>query len=132
MKEHRARKWLRAAYLVGAVIDGLMIPLMLIPALARIFWGFTDFPATYMYAMLMGASLMLGWTLLLIWAYRRPIERRGVALLTIIVILGIAGANINAVVSGLIPASRMILSWVVQVLLLTIYCIGYFGSAKKR
>ena len=33
--------------------------------------------ADYRYAMGMGASLMLGWTALLIWADRKPIERRG-------------------------------------------------------
>jgi hypothetical protein len=132
MKKKQARKWLRAAFLIGAVIDALMIPLMLIPALARIFWGFTSFPATYKYAMIMGAALMLGWTLLLIWAYRRPIERRGVALLTIVVILGIALANIYAVASGLISVSRMLLSWVVQVILLTVFSIGYFGSRKTK
>jgi hypothetical protein len=131
MKQPQARKWLRAAFLIGAVIDALMIPLMLIPALARIFWGFTDFPSTYMYAMIMGAALMFGWTLLLIWAYQRPIERRGVALLTIVVILGIAVANIYAVIIGLIPASRMILSWVMQTVLLTVFSIGYFDSRKK-
>lgn len=127
-----AKIWLRSAFIVGAVIDALMIPLMLFPELARIFWRFTDLGDTYRYAMMMGAALMLGWTLLLVWAYIKPIERRGVALLTIVVILGIAAANVYAVISGLIPASRMILSWVMQAILLTVFVIGYFGSVDKQ
>jgi hypothetical protein len=127
-----SKTWLRVAFLTGAIVDGAMIPLMLIPALARIFWGFDPSgSSSYQFAMTIGAALMLGWTLLLIWAYRRPIERRGVALFTIIVILGIAAANIYAVVSGLIPASRMFVSWVMQLFLLMIFCMGYFGSLKR-
>lgn len=127
-----SKTWLRVAYLVGAIVDALMIPLMLIPALARIFWGFTEFTSTYRYAMMMGAALMLGWTLLLIWAYIKPVERRGVALLTIAVILGIAAANVYAVMIDLIPATRMVLLWVMQAILLTLFSAAYFGSKKKE
>ncbi len=127
-----SRTWLRVAFLIGAAIDALMIPLMLVPELARIFWGFIDFGPSYRYAMMMGAALMLGWTLLLLWAYRKPLERRGVALLTIVVILGIAAANVYAVVSGLIPAARMILSWVIQAALTVLFSIGYFGSRGNK
>lgn len=131
MKQKQARNWLRAAYIIGAVIDALMIPLMLVPGLARIFWGFADFGLTYRYAMMMGAALMLGWTLLLIWACVKPIERRGVALLTIVVILGIAAANVYAVITGLIPASRMVFSWIMQAILAALFFIGYLGSGKR-
>ena len=130
MKSSKA--WLRAAFLVGAIVDAVMVPVMLIPELARILWGFAEFGPAYRYAMMMGAALMLGWTILLIWAYRKPIERRGVALLTIVVILGIAGANVCAVLSGLIPASRMILSWVMQVILAVLFSVGYFGSRGDK
>ncbi|MBN2380493.1 hypothetical protein JXM67_11900 [candidate division WOR-3 bacterium] len=135
MKQKQARMWLKIAFLTGAIIDGAMIPLMLIPALARIFWGFdASGNLSYQFAMIMGAALMLGWTLLLIWAYRKPIERRGVAFFTIVVILGIAAANIYAFVSGLIPAtaSSLYMSWVMQLFLLTIFCVGYFGSGKAK
>ncbi|NLI97958.1 hypothetical protein GX441_04780 [bacterium] len=132
MKEHKARAWLRAAYILGALIDAVMVPVMLIPELARVLWGFSGFSPTYRYAMMMGAALMLGWTLLLIWACIKPIERRGVALLTIVVILGIAAANIYSVITGLISASRMILSWVMQAILAAFFTIGYFGSREKK
>ena len=49
---------------------------MLSPRIADVLWGLHDTSGTYRFAMGYGASLMLGWTLLLLWAYRRPVERR--------------------------------------------------------
>jgi hypothetical protein len=48
----------------------------------------------------MGASLMLGWTVLLLWAYRQPLERRWVALFTMIVLVGIMSTEIFALGQG--------------------------------
>ena len=39
------------------------------------------------FALLYGAPVMLGWTILLFWASRKPIERRGVLLCLMPVIL---------------------------------------------
>jgi hypothetical protein len=86
---------LRWAYLVGAIVDFLVFLLMVFSPLASIFWGFSVFSNQYYFAVGIGASLMLGWTLLLLWAYRNPVERRFVAFLTIIVILGVAITNIG-------------------------------------
>ena len=36
----------------------------------------------------LGAALMIGWTALLAWAAAEPIERRAVAPLTILVVVG--------------------------------------------
>jgi hypothetical protein len=127
-----SRNWLRAAFILGAVVDAVMVPVMLIPKLAGILWGFAELGAPYRYAMMMGAALMLGWTILLIWACIKPLERRGVALLTILVIAGIAGANVYAVLAGLIPAAKMIFSWVMQAILTVLFSIGYFGSRRSR
>lgn len=63
-------------------------------------FGIEDFdpPVEHRYAMGLGASLMAGWTLLLIWADRKPVERRGVLPLTIFpVIFGIALSGVVTV-----------------------------------
>ncbi|MBY9016647.1 MAG: hypothetical protein KGD68_13220, partial [Candidatus Lokiarchaeota archaeon] len=50
---------------------------------------------SYKYQTGTGAFLMLGWTILLIWADRNPIERKDVLLLTAIpVVVGIMVINI--------------------------------------
>src|SRR6266849_1238095 len=70
---------LRIAFLAGAITDAAALLPMLIPRLAAWVWGFRDLPGSYRFAMGYGASLMFGWTVLLLWAYRRPVERRFVA-----------------------------------------------------
>jgi len=73
------------------------------------------------------ASLMLGWTILLLWAYRRPLERRFVAALTVLVILGLILTEGVAVHSGVLKAWRMAPTWCLQVLLLLL-----FGGAYRH
>ena len=57
-------RWLRISYWTGAVIDGLAALQMLVPALFAITNNLSNFQpdSAYIYAMGMGASLMLGWT----------------------------------------------------------------------
>ena len=93
-------KILRVAFLVGAFTDALAILPMLVPALARLLWVFYEVSGAYRFAMGYGASLMLGWTALLLWAYQRPLERKGVAALTVLVIIGLVCTEIVAVLAG--------------------------------
>jgi hypothetical protein len=80
---------------VGAIADGLATLRMLFPKIA--------YGVEYRYALGLGASLMLGWSFLLIWADRKPLERKGVILLTVFpVITGLILAEIYALVSGLV------------------------------
>ncbi len=66
---------------VGAVADALAAVQMLWPSLFGLMMGLPGFApgAEYHYAMGMGASLMVGWTALLVWADRKPMERKGVS-----------------------------------------------------
>ena len=93
-------KWLRTAFAAGAVTDGIALLPMLVPPLASLLWGFDDVSGAYRFAMGYGASLMLGWTALLVWAYQRPLERRFVAALTVLVIYGLVATEIVASRSG--------------------------------
>jgi hypothetical protein len=116
---------LRIAFLAGAITDaGALLP-MLFPQLANLVWGFRDVSGSYRFAMGYGASLMLGWTLLLLWAYRRPLERRFVAALTVVVICGLILAEGVAVRSGVLQAQRMVPTWCLQALLLVLFAAAY-------
>jgi len=72
------------------------------------------------------ASLMMGWTALLLWAYRRPVERSFVAILTMLVIAGLAATEIATVLFGTLPAARMISTWILQAMLLGFFAFAYF------
>jgi len=81
---------------------------MLVPPLAKLLWGFEDMSGSYQCAMGYGASLMLGWTALLIWAYQKPLERKVIAALTVLVIYGLIFTEIVAVLLGHLAAWRML------------------------
>jgi len=105
----------RIAFLVGAVTDGLAI----LPMLSRrvgvaLFGGDSSrISAEYRFAMGIGASLMAGWTMLLLWGAANPIERRAILLLTVCpVITGIVLATVIAARRGVVLVSRMVPLWI--------------------
>jgi hypothetical protein len=128
----RQVKLLRAAFLVGAITDALAILPMLFPSLAKLLWGFEDGSGTYRFAMGYGASLMLGWTALLVWAYQKPLERKGVAALTVLVIYGLVITEIAAVLSGHIAMRRVLPTWLLQAMLLGLFTGGFHYSGLKQ
>jgi len=130
--DDRHAQLLRRAFLVGVVTDALALIPMLSPPLARALWGFEDVSGAYRFAMGYGAALMLGWTALLLWAYRRPLERRGVAALTVLVIYGLVTAEIVAVASGDLAAWRMIPTWGLQAILLGLFVTAYHFPLLSR
>ncbi len=75
---------------------------------------------------------MLGWTALLLWAYRRPVERRFVAPLTVLVIYGLIFTEVVAVLSGSIAIWRMIPTWILQSVLLALFAGAYHYPAMRR
>lgn len=123
---------LRTAFLAGAVTDAVALIPMLVPGVARLLWGFDDPSGSYQFAMRYGASLMLGWTALLIWAYQRPLERSGVAALTVLVIDGLVLTEIVAVRSGHLPAWRMVPTWCLQAVLLGLFAAAYHYRTLRR
>ena len=105
--------------LVGAVLDAAAAVILLSPRVASLALGI-DVPVTRQldYAMQTGGALMIGWTVLLVWTARRPVERRAVMLFTIFpVVTGLAIAEVLAVRAGLLPIGRAAPLLGVQVLL---------------
>jgi hypothetical protein len=135
MARHRKEvAWLRVAYWVGAVFDAVTLVPMLIPGVgARVFGlsGFVPGPE-YRYAMGLAAALMFGWTLLLIWADRRPVERRGVLPLTVVVVIALAGAGAYAVATGLVAFERMLPTWIWQGLISGLFVLAYLRSRASN
>ena len=121
----RQEQLLRIAFALGAVTDALAIVPMLIPRMAGLMWGFDEPTGAYRFAMGYGASLMLGWTGLLVWAYQRPLERRFVAALTVLVIYGLVTTEIAAVAARHVAMWRMVPTWILQAALLSLFAAAY-------
>jgi hypothetical protein len=123
--EARQERLLRTAFALGAVTDALAVVPMLFPPMAALLWGFEEHPGPYQFAMGYGASLMLGWTGLLLWAWQKPRERSFVALLTVLVIYGLALTEVVAVLKGHVAVRHMIPTWLLQVGLLALFAGAY-------
>lgn len=119
---------LRLAYLAGAVVDAAMVVPLLVPGVAAAMLGLHGFaPAPdYRYAAALCAALMAGWTALLVWASRAPVDRRGVLLLTVCpVLLGLVAAGGYAITSALVRIGYMVPILVVQLGLTVLFLSAY-------
>ena len=128
-------RWLRISYWVGAVTDGLAALQMLFPPLFAFGMGLPAFDpgSDYRYAMGMGASLMLGWTALLLWADRKPLERKGVLLLSVFpVIAGLAANEAYAVAAGFLPLAAVLPIWALQAALAALFLVSYWRARAQH
>jgi len=75
--------------------------------------------------------LMLGWTALLLWADRKPLERKGVLLITLLpVVLGLVVNEIVAVRAGFLSVESTAPVWVVQALITVLFVFSYLNARK--
>ena len=115
--------WLRTSYWAGAVADSATGVLILIPDRM----GETEFR----YSMGLAAALMFGWTLLLVWADRKPVERKGILLITVFpVICGLLLSGIWSVAAGLLPTTRIVPSSIVGAILIVLMLYSYFNARE--
>ncbi len=113
--------WLRVSYWSGAIADGIIAMRTMIPE--------TMGEAEFRYAMGIATTLIIGWTCLLIWADRKPVERKGVLLLTIFpVISGLLMTATYAVATGIFPYERMVLLWIAGMGLVVLMSFSYFNA----
>lgn len=83
--QKRTNFLIRIAYWLGIGADALWTVALFVPSVyGSLTTGNPDFNPDIEVRLIMaiGGTLMAAWTLLLIWAVRKPIERRGVILLT--------------------------------------------------
>jgi hypothetical protein len=133
MNESKTIKFLRVSYWVGAVFDALLLIPMLSSKVASDAFGIPNFTPgrDYRYAIYVAASLMAGWVSLLIWADRKPVERRGVLLLTVIPVLtSLIISGIYAVTSGFIPVNTMSPTFIMQGILVVLFSFSYLNANK--
>jgi hypothetical protein len=128
-----SKTWLRISYWVGAIADGLvalaMFGEMIIGHASPLTQYIPEVP--YRYAIGLAGSLMFGWTILLLWADRKPIERRDVLLLTCVVVVGLMGSGIFAMLAGFVPIPAGSFVLVFQILLIALFSASYYSSKRQ-
>ena len=129
-----AIRWLRRSYRAGALVDAVAAIWMSVPSLygptLRFRRGFRRTRPEFGYGMRTGAPLMAGWTVLLLWADRDPLARRGVLPITIApVLVGLIAKDAHAVRAGYL-SSRSVAP--VRALQLALVALFTYSMAKAR
>ena len=124
--------WLRIAYWAGIIMDAIAAIQMLFPRLLVRTYGVDLVPTPeFSFAMRYGAPLMIGWTVLLFWADRKPVERRDILLITAFpVVVGYIAIVIYAIVADFASLGQMIPALVVQAVLLMLFTVGYWKAGR--
>jgi len=123
-------RWLRISYWAGAIVD----------AYAAFRWTFPEmFPGSstdigYNVGMKWRVSLMLGWTFLLIWADRKPLERKDVLLLTVCpVIVGLMITSVATFSTGFFGTIQdLILNLSIMTILTVLMTFSYLNARTRK
>ena len=98
---------LRIGYWWGIIVDAVAAVLMLFPSLYLRLMNIDQNPdACSSYGLLNAVPLMAGWTILLFWADRKPVARKGVLPLTCLVIAGYITLRVYTLATGLTPLEQ--------------------------
>ena len=85
------------------------------------------------YSDLQLATFMFGWGLMLLWGYRKPIERRHLLLITAFPVLtGLLLANLFALYIGLAELSVLSMNIFVQVVIFICLVIAFFLAESQK
>ena len=124
--------WLRISYWAGAIIDILAGLSMLFPSLFAFSNRLTGFVPNLSFRFVagMGAPLMFGWTVLLLWADRKPVERKAALLITLVPILGNAANQVYGLFNGFLSLEAAIPLWINQTVLTALYIFSYWNASK--
>lgn len=132
--------WIRSFYWLGAILDARVGIILFI----RRYLELPDFVRNSgsgaellgaLYGVGQACALMWGWTLLLLWADRKPLERRGIILLTIFPVVILLMINIAHIVStGFDSASNQCLNIGIGSLLIVLglYCYVAAGRIESE
>ena len=123
---------LRLSYWIGAFADLIVGIAMVYPKFLALALRLEEPPLAIetRCALGIGASMMFGWTVLLLWADRKPFERKGVLVLTVVVILGLALTIIYGFLGGYIPLASAVSVWVFQTFLIVLFLFAYSLATK--
>jgi hypothetical protein len=133
MNPDKCRMFLiRLPYWLGIGADALWSVALFYPPLFGLLTGNPDFDPDIQVRLIMGigGTLMTGWTLLLIWAARQPIERRFVILLTAYpVVLGLFIVSLIGYLGGMTSNLWLLAKTIVLMISMT---TSYILSGRTR
>ena len=125
---------LKISYIIGAILDLLVAIQMLFPDILALSIGLGVFvPGTdYLYASYMSGVMMIGWTVLLLWGYMKPVERKDILLITAFpVVAGLIFGNLLSAAAGFLPVMTAVVLLIIQTFLLFLFSLSYSLNRTK-
>lgn len=119
--------------LAGAAADAFFGLAMVWPELWGLVFGISDFNPGLRYRidMSVGAALMFGWTVLLLWTMQNPLERKAIFLFTAFPVLtGIGLAGVTALVTGQTGLDHLVPVFLMKIALFTLLVYSYLALRK--
>jgi hypothetical protein len=130
---------LRICYWLGAILDARAAILLTLLRYRDLPAGIGAHQSAHAFGMqaLWGAgdaySLMWGWTVLLLWADRKPMERRGVLLLTAVPVIPAIFLNMLQLWTGGFVAFGHIAPWFLFLIgLMSLFAFAYFYASPSK
>ena len=121
--------WLRIAYWVGIIVDAIGAIMMLFPSLYAQFSNVSfENDTGFSYAQRNNFPLMIGWTILLLWANHKPLERKGVVFITLLVIIGYTVFLIYSIASGYTTLQSSISELIREAMMIALFSYSYFNA----
>lgn len=128
-------RWLRISYWTGAIIDALAC----IPLVHSGVWAALNHVPNFhpdwafRYAQAFAAVFMAGWTVLLIWADRAPLERRGILVITVFpVVVGLNSVRYLLYLGGLVSEPFTPFGIILPVTLTVLFLFSYWNSLRSN
>jgi hypothetical protein len=130
---YKSTQLLKLSFLIGTIADGFIaITWFMIASgsdIPNIMCGFKGSGPDYQYAMYIAALFMTGWTGLLYWGWLKPNERKGLLLITALLLL--VSIIIEVLFYQNILGGRgFVFGVVARLLLITKFSFSYYYSIK--
>jgi len=129
------KRLLLACYWMGIIADAIATVLLFWPAAGNSVLQAQPFElsAMYLYVTRVAGGLMLGWTVLLVWALRQPIARADVLLMTLCPVIAVlAVAAVLVVRSGQIALAGMLPMFVFYAVAAILFVPTYRWAKRQR
>jgi hypothetical protein len=119
----------------GAILDAFMVPILVSPKLCGLMIGMPNFNPDLItrYIMNVGAALMASWTGVLIWAAMKPIERKGIVWITLLLLQsGLVVSGITLYVQNGISLEKAVPIWSISGYLICLHIASLFASRNIK
>jgi hypothetical protein len=129
------KKLLVTSYWIGILADGLATIILFVPGIANLVFQPRSFElsANYLYVSRIAGALMLGWTILLFWAQRKPVERADILLITLFPVVTLLAVAAGLVVqSNEIAIAKLLPMFVFYIILYCMFLPSFLWAKRQR